>query len=182
MAPSLSLLTWEPSEDLHVGWNTAWGQPFTGLEENIYRNLAPLNSLLEFFLVMMALIWWWWKGRLFRETSPGSRAIHRDSKENNPCQTSWSWKKSTLNIHWKDWCWSWSSNTLATCCEELTLWKRSWCWERLRAGREGMTENEIVGWYHWLSGHEFEQTLGDSEEQGRLPCSGPWGCKESDTT
>ena len=46
-------------------------------------------------------------------------------------------RKSTLNIHWKDWCWSWSSNTLATWCKELTHWKRPWCWERLRAGGEG---------------------------------------------
>ena len=45
--------------------------------------------------------------------------------------------KSTLNIHWKDWCWSWSSNTLATWCEEPTHKKRPWCWERLRAGGEG---------------------------------------------
>ena len=37
-----------------------------------------------------------------------------------------------LNIHWKDWSWSWSSNTLATWCKELTHWKRLWCWERLR--------------------------------------------------
>ena len=40
--------------------------------------------------------------------------------------------------HWKDWCWSWSSNTLATWCEELTHWKRSWCWERLKAKEEGL--------------------------------------------
>ena len=40
-------------------------------------------------------------------------------------------------MHWKDWCWSWSSNTLATWCEELTHWKRPWCWERLKAGGEG---------------------------------------------
>ena len=39
-------------------------------------------------------------------------------------------KKSTLNIHWKDWCWSWNSNTLATSCKEPTHWKKSWCWER----------------------------------------------------
>ena len=39
-------------------------------------------------------------------------------------------KKSALNIHWKDWCWSWNSNTLASWCEELTHWKRPWCWER----------------------------------------------------
>ena len=35
-----------------------------------------------------------------------------------------------------DWCWSWSSNTLATWCEKLTHWKRPWCWERLKVGRE----------------------------------------------
>ena len=43
--------------------------------------------------------------------------------------------KSIWNIHCKDWCWSWSSNTLATWCEELTHWKRSWCRERLRRRR-----------------------------------------------
>ena len=46
-------------------------------------------------------------------------------------------RKSVLNIHWKDWCWSWNSNTLATWCKELTHLKRPWCWERLRAGGEG---------------------------------------------
>ena len=51
-------------------------------------------------------------------------------------QISQSKKKSVLIIHWKDWCWSWSSNTLATWCEELTHWKRPWCWERLKAGGE----------------------------------------------
>ena len=42
-------------------------------------------------------------------------------------------KKSTLNIHWEDWCWRWSSNILAAWCEEPTPWKRPWCWERLKA-------------------------------------------------
>ena len=45
--------------------------------------------------------------------------------------------KSTLNVLWKDWCWSWSSNTLATWYEELTHLKRPWFWARLRAGGEG---------------------------------------------
>ena len=49
-------------------------------------------------------------------------------------QTTQSSRKSTLNIHWKDWCWSWISNSLTTWCEELTHWKRPWCWERLKAG------------------------------------------------
>ena len=51
--------------------------------------------------------------------------------------TSPSLRKSILNNHWKDWCWSWNSNNLATWCEELTHWKRPWCWERLKVGGEG---------------------------------------------
>ena len=85
--------------------------------------------------------------------------------------------KQTLNIHWKDWCWSWSSNTLVTWYEDLTHWKRSWSWERLRQEEKGETENEMVRWHHQLNGHEFEQTLEDSEGQGSLV----W-CKESDIT
>ena len=45
----------------------------------------------------------------------------------------------------------------------------------------GMTEDEMVGWHHRLNGHEFEQTLEDSEGQGSLACCSPWGCKELDT-
>ena len=52
----------------------------------------------------------------------------------------------SLNIHWKDWCWSWSSNTLATWCEELTHWKRPWCWERFKTGGEGNDR----GWDGWM--------------------------------
>ena len=44
---------------------------------------------------------------------------------------------SVLGVHWRDWCWSWNSNTLATWCGELTHLKRPWCWGRLRAGGEG---------------------------------------------
>ena len=33
----------------------------------------------------------------------------------------------------------------------------------------------MVGWHHQLNGHEFEQTLGDSEGQGSLACCSPWG-------
>ena len=51
-----------------------------------------------------------------------------------------------------------------------------------RQEEKGTTENEMVGWHHWLSGHEFEQTLGDGEVQGSLACCSPWGCKESDMT
>ena len=46
------------------------------------------------------------------------------------------WTVAVLSIHWKDWCWSWNSNTLATWCEELTHWRRPWWWEGLGAGGE----------------------------------------------
>ena len=45
-----------------------------------------------------------------------------------------------------------------------------------------MTGDEMVGWHHQLSRHEFEQSLGDSEGQGSLACCSPWGRKVSDTT
>ena len=45
-----------------------------------------------------------------------------------------------------------------------------------------MTEDQMVGWYHGLNGHEFEQTPGDSEGQGNMVCCSSWGCRDSDTT
>ena len=47
---------------------------------------------------------------------------------------------------------------------------------------KGMAEDEMVGWHHWLNGHEFEQVLGDSEGHISLACCSPWGSKESDMT
>ena len=47
------------------------------------------------------------------------------------------WRRSVLGVHWKDGCYSWNSNTLATSCDELTHWKKRWCWEGLGAGGEG---------------------------------------------
>ena len=47
---------------------------------------------------------------------------------------------------------------------------------------KGTTEDEMVGWHHRLSGHEFEQALGVGDGQGGLACCDSWGCKESDTT
>ena len=58
---------------------------------------------------------------------------------------------------------------------------RSWFWERLRQ-EKGLTEDKMVKWHHQLNGHEFEQTLGDSEGQGSLACCNPWGGRVSDRT
>ena len=97
-------------------------------------------------------------------------------------QTSPSWRRSVLNIQWKDWCWSWSSSTMATWCKEPTHLKRPDAGKDWRQEEKGTTEDEMVGWLHWLNGHEFEQALGDGEAQGSLACCSPWGLKESDMT
>ena len=54
--------------------------------------------------------------------------------------------------------------------EELTHWKRPWCWERLRAGGEGDDSNEMVGWHHQIDGHGFGWTQVVGDLQGNLAC------------
>ena len=51
-----------------------------------------------------------------------------------------------------------------------------------RQEEKGTTEEKMVRWHHWLNGHDFERTPGDSEGQGSLVCCSPWGCKDWDTT
>ena len=57
------------------------------------------------------------------------------------------WRRSALGFLWKKWCYSWNSSTLVTSCEELTHWKRLWCWEGLGAGGEG----DDRGWDGWMA-------------------------------
>ena len=93
-------------------------------------------------------------------------------------QTSQFWRKSVLNIHWKDW----SSNTLAIWFEELTHWKRPWCWERLKAG----SKRDERGWHDWMaSPTRWTWVWANSRSwwwTGKPDCYSPWGHKESDTT
>ena len=67
-------------------------------------------------------------------------------------------------------------------CEELTHWKRLWCWEGLGTGGKG----DDRGWDGWMASPTqwtwVEWTPGDGDGQGGLACCGSWGCKESDTT
>ena len=80
-----------------------------------------------------ALELWCWR-RLLRVPWTARRSNQSILKEISP------------EFHWKDWFWSWNSNTLATWCEELTHWKRPWCWKRLQAGGEG----DDRGWDGWV--------------------------------
>ena len=56
-------------------------------------------------------------------------------------------RRSALGILWKEWCQSWNSSILATSCEELTHWKRLWCWEGFGPGGEG----DARGWDGWMA-------------------------------
>ena len=76
---------------------------------------------------------WCWR-RLLRAPWTARRSNHSILKE-------------ILGIHWKDWCWSWNSNTLASSCKESTHWKRPWCWEGLGEGGEGDDRR----WYGWMA-------------------------------
>ena len=69
-----------------------------------------------------------------------------DCKEIQPVNSKGS---QSLNIHWKDWCWSFSFNPLATWCEELTHEKRPWCWERERLRAGGGRDDR--GWDGWMA-------------------------------
>ena len=85
-------------------------------------------------------------------------------------------------IFMRNWYWSWSSNALDTWCEEVTHWKRPWCWERLKVGGE-VDDRRQDGWMASQSQWAWdERTLRDSEGQGSLAGSGLWDHKESDTT
>ena len=112
---------------------------------------------------------WCWK-RLLRVPWTARRSNQSILKEISP------------GVHWKGWCWSWDSNSLATWCKELSDLKRPWCWERLRAGGEGDNRGWDGWWHQRLSGHGFGWTPGVGDGQGGLACCSSWGCKESEMT
>ena len=121
----------------------------------------------------------------WRQGSQGKHSERKSQRENSPfLRPSLSTHHLFMNIHWKDWCWSWNSNTLATWCEELTHLKRPWCWERLKAGREG-DQRGWDGWmasltqwtYVWVNSRSWWWTGRPGDQ-----CCGSWGLKELDTT
>ena len=76
------------------------------------------------------------------------------------------------------------AETPIICPSDATNWL---IWKDPVAGKDwgqekGTTEDEMVGWHHWLNGHESELAPGVGDEQGSLVCYSPRGGKESDTT
>ena len=76
-------------------------------------------------------------------------------------QTSQSWRKSTLNIHWKEWCWSWTPIHWPPHVKcQLTGKHRDAGKDRGQEEKRVTESGKTAGWHHWLNGHEFEQTQG----------------------
>ena len=83
-----------------------------------------------------------------------------------------------LIIHWKDWCWSWNSNTLATWYEELTHFKRPWCWERLKAGGWDGWRASLTQWtWVWVNSRSWWWTgrPGGLQSMGLQRIGHNWG-------
>ena len=124
-----------------------------------------MASLTRWMWVWVNYRSWWWTGRPGVLQFMGSKRVRHDwATELNWCfwtvvlektlpspldckeiQPVHSKGNQSWIFHWKDWCWSWNSNTLATWCEHLTHWKRPWCWERLKMGWEG---DERMRWLY----------------------------------
>ena len=165
-----------------VPWNKRYDKPRQHIKKQRHHS-ADKRPYSQSYGLSSSHVWMWELGHkegwgpedwgfwtVMLEKTQGDQ-ISQSSKSN---------QKSTLNIHWKD-----------MLVEAPILWPptgKSWLvgkdpdaekdWRR----EKGATEHEMVGWHHRLSGHEFEQTLGDSEGHGSLLCYSPWGCKELDTT
>ena len=87
----------------------------------------------------------------------------------------------TLNIHWKEWCWSWSPNTWPPDVKSWLIRKDPNAGKDWGQEEKGITEDKMIGWHHQLNGHESEQVAGNGEGQRRLACYSSWGRKEQDT-
>ena len=131
-------------------WKKKYDQPRQHIkrQRHYFADKGPFSQIYD--LVMYGCESWTIKKAEHRRIEAFNCSVGEDSWGSfglQGHQISQSSRKSVLNINWKYSCWSWNSNILATWCEELTLWKRPWCWERLRTGGEG----EYREWDGWMA-------------------------------
>ena len=104
------------------------------------------------------------------ESPLASKEIRPVNPKENHCWTFIGWTDAEAPILWPPDAKSWLTGKDRDAGKD---WRQE---------EKGMTEDEMVGYHHWLSGHEFEQTQGDSEGQGSLACCSPRDGKASDRT
>ena len=125
----------------HIKHPTWWKlEPI--LKAQAEKKMWTSNRNIYFFLM--------WRRLSTEELMLLNCGVGEDSWESLGLQgdpTSPFWRRSALGFLWKEWCSSWNSSTLATSCEELTHWKKLWCWEGLGAGGEG----DDRGWDGWMA-------------------------------
>ena len=100
-----------------------------------------------------------------------------ESLEKQRDPTSPSYRKSVLNIYWKDWVEAeipilWPPDVKSWLLRKDPDVRKDW-----RQEEKGTTEDEMAGWHHRLDGHDFEQAPGVGDGQGSLSCCIPWGCR-----
>ena len=144
-------------------------------------SIQEITDICIHNLLSLDILIFWYLQNIFQQYKAKSyKHLWHSALQGDP--TSPSSRRSVLGVHWKDWCWSWNSSTLATSCEELSHLKRPDAGRDWGQEEKGTTEDEMAGWHHRLDGHEFEQTPGAGDGQGGLACCGSWGHKESDAT
>ena len=87
-------------------------------------------------------------------------------------------RRSALDVHWKDWCWSWNSILWPPDVKSWLIGKDPDAYKDWKQEEKGMTEDEMVGWHHRLNGHEFGWDSAVGDGQGGLACCSSWGFKE----
>ena len=134
---------------------------FLLLERKVMTNLDSMLKSRDITLPTKVHLWFFqwscmdvrvglWRKLSAKELMLLNCDVGEDSWESLGLQgdpTSPFWRRSALGFLWKEWCWSWNFSTLATSWEELTHWKRLWCWEGLGAGGEG----DHRGWEGWMA-------------------------------
>jgi len=154
-------LFWGAPKSLHFVTSAMKLKGVFALEENYDQTRQHLKKQRHFFANKVHLV----KAIVFPVVMCGceSWTIKKDEHQRIDAFELWYWRRllripwtarwsyqsilKVLNIHWKNWCWSWNSNTLVTLCEELTHLKRPWCWERLKLGGKG----DDRGWDGWMA-------------------------------